>query len=430
MSQPGGAPTPPGPAPATPTDPADGTTLGSGPARLLALAAAGLAVVIYLLAFFGDLPLGTLVAGPLVLGGGLLAGASALPRAGRMLLPAAVVTTTGALLLLQVAVGAPSLPISAVITLVLAFLLAGACVAAVLLDCGLVTMPERKRRDRGPAGYGAPPPGYGGQYPGAPGYPPPGQYPGQQPGGYGRPGGYGSFPGFGVGDQTITFGAPGPGQFAGQPVPPSAPTRADGVMPEWYARPDAPPPTPAAGVPRGVDRPPSAGVPLAPDTAPRATSGSPPADAGDRGAPAGTPAGAEATARGMPAGSAAVVDATSREPFPGVTGAHDDTVRGPSSGAHDAAARGTSPGVALPSDGAPAPAPAGGPGPDAAHPEGRTPSGGFDHVQPPGPAAPSDATRIAPMGDTLPGSESAPPADNDDLAERTRVLGPDDRPRS
>lgn len=278
MTQPGGTPAPPGAGASTSettpaTSPDDGR-LGKGPARLLAYVAAGLAGVIYLLGFAASPGLGTLVAAPLVIGGGFLAGAATLPRTRRLLVPAAVVAITGALLLLQVFVAEPATAIVGVVTVVLAFLVAGAAVAAVLFDAGLVTLPAPKPRDRG--GYpGGGYPGYGQGYgypQQYPGYPPPGQH----GGGYGRPGPYGG-PGYGSGEQTTALGAPFPyGQQPGAGSP-QAPARSDGGTPPWFSRADAPP-TPAAGFPVGSDaRPPipAAGMPQASDApAPGAGSGS------------------------------------------------------------------------------------------------------------------------------------------------------------
>lgn len=131
--------------------------LAPGPARLLVLIAAGLALVIYVLGFLNDLGLGSLFAGPLVLGGGLLAGAAVLPKVGRVLLPAAVAVITGTLLLLQGVTGTPGAPTMMIVALVLSFLLVAAVVAAVLLDAGILTMPAP--RPSAPPGY--PQPGYG-----------------------------------------------------------------------------------------------------------------------------------------------------------------------------------------------------------------------------------------------------------------------------
>jgi hypothetical protein len=64
------------------------------PVRVLALVAAALGVVSYLLGFVGNA--GTIdLARLLVIGGGLLAAGAVLPRAGRALLPAAVMAGVG-----------------------------------------------------------------------------------------------------------------------------------------------------------------------------------------------------------------------------------------------------------------------------------------------------------------------------------------------
>jgi hypothetical protein len=87
--------------------------------------------------------------------------------------------------------------------LAVAFLVTIAAVGALLLDTGLVKLPEpRPTPPPGygqPSGYGQYPPGYGqqggyGQY-GQPGYGQQGYA--QQPGGYGQPGQYGAQPGYG-----------------------------------------------------------------------------------------------------------------------------------------------------------------------------------------------------------------------------------------
>ena len=173
----------------------------SGPVAELALVTAGLGMVIYLLGFVADFGLGSLLLGPLLVGGGLLAGTAVLPGVGnRMLVPATVAVVTGALLLLQVVVVGTD---SAVVVgaLVLALLQAAVAIGAVLLHLGAVParMPSRLpakvptrlsklRRRRGSAADQPP------LYPGYPqrlspsGFPEqqyPGQaYPGQQPGAY------------------------------------------------------------------------------------------------------------------------------------------------------------------------------------------------------------------------------------------------------
>jgi Family of unknown function (DUF5336) len=177
--------------------------LPPGPARLLALVGAGLAVVFAVLGIFDD-AFGFILPtfASLVIGGGLLAGAAVLPKAGRVLLPAAIAATTGALQLLVYAIanGASGILIAAV---VVAFLVAVAVVGAVLLDTGLVKAPAP--RPTQPPGYGQPS-GYG-----------------QYPQGYGQQGGYGQYPqgygqqGYGGGQQPPGYGQQGqPGQYGGQ----------------------------------------------------------------------------------------------------------------------------------------------------------------------------------------------------------------------
>jgi Family of unknown function (DUF5336) len=166
----------------------------SGPVAELALVAAGLGLVVYLLGFVTDIGLGTLLYGPLLIGGGLLAGSVVLPAAGpRVLVPAAVATTTGALLLLQVVVDGRDSPV-AIGALVLAVLQAAAAVGAALLQAGVVRAPRPRPKK---AVAVAPPSAFPG-YPQQPGYP---QFPGQQYPGQPYPGAY-----------------PGPGQPA-QPYP-------------------------------------------------------------------------------------------------------------------------------------------------------------------------------------------------------------------
>jgi len=183
---------PPGPHPASspPAAQAD-STAPVGPARLLALAAGGLGVLIYLLGFFGYGGVGDAY----LLGGGLLTAASVLPKVGRVLLPGAIIVVVGALGLLQgiVAAGSPSAVV--IVGLILAILQAAAAVGAYLMDAGLVNAPARRptgggggwgprQPGYGPQGYGPGPSGYG-QGPGPiPGGPPPmfGPQPGAQPG--------------------------------------------------------------------------------------------------------------------------------------------------------------------------------------------------------------------------------------------------------
>jgi hypothetical protein len=166
----------------------DAPPSAAGTIRLLALGAAGLGIVIYLLGFVGGAGLATGVIGPLLVGGGLLAGATVLPKAGRVLLPGGIAVTVGMLLLLQ-AVAAGGASTIEVVALVLAFLQAVAAVGAVLLDEGIVTAPAP--RPKAPP-HVAPPVGFGPQ-PGPYGQPPYGQFPYGQP----PPYGYGPQPGYG-----------------------------------------------------------------------------------------------------------------------------------------------------------------------------------------------------------------------------------------
>ena len=156
-------------------------TTQTGPVAELGLVAAGLGLVIYLIAFVADFGGSTSLVLPLLLGGGLLAGTVALPSMGtRVLAPAAVVTTTGALLLLRAVVDDGSA--LAVGALVLGLLEAGATVGATLMQAGVVrSRPSRNRRAPASSafsGYPAGPQFPGQQYPGQP-YP--GTYPAAAP---------------------------------------------------------------------------------------------------------------------------------------------------------------------------------------------------------------------------------------------------------
>lgn len=111
-----------------------------------------------------------------------------LPKAGKVLLPAAIAVTTGLLGLLQAVVGGANAAVQ-VIALVLAFLQTVAVIGAVLLEAGIVTAPTP--RPAGAPGYG-PPQGYG-AYPQGHGQPGQGQA-GYSQQGYGAgaaSGGYG-----------------------------------------------------------------------------------------------------------------------------------------------------------------------------------------------------------------------------------------------
>src|SRR5689334_18124505 len=156
----------------------------SGPVAELALVAAGLGILVYLLAFADDVGPTSSPIVPLLLGGGLLAGSVALPTVGaRVLAPAAVLTVTGALLLLHAVVAGRD-SVVVVGALVLALLQAGAAVGAVLRHAGVLRGRPRKSRPptAGDAEQLAPLPYPGQPFPGqqAPGQPFPGQpFPGQ-----------------------------------------------------------------------------------------------------------------------------------------------------------------------------------------------------------------------------------------------------------
>ncbi|MDT7575599.1 MAG: hypothetical protein QOH17_1932, partial [Pseudonocardiales bacterium] len=129
----------------------------AGPAglvRVLALVGAALSLVFYLLGFVSDVGTTGLV-GALVIGGGLLAGVGVLPRTGRLLAPAAVVSVVGLLALLQVVVSsrATGLVIGA---LAVAFLQTIAVVGALLADTRIVGAPARRPKQAAPAVENAP----------------------------------------------------------------------------------------------------------------------------------------------------------------------------------------------------------------------------------------------------------------------------------
>jgi hypothetical protein len=185
------------PQPAASHPSAGGLNLG----MILGLAAAGLALVSYACSFSDDastVSLGIVL--PLLIGGGLLAGASALPRTPRTLLPAAVLSATGALLLLLDVIRTEGDTQAIVVVILIASLLqTAACVVGLLVEAGVVNLQPK------PAAYGAPAwgpqsgafPQQGGQY-------------GQQYGG--APQQYGGGPG---GQQLPAGGQPGqPGQHS------------------------------------------------------------------------------------------------------------------------------------------------------------------------------------------------------------------------
>ena len=237
----------------------------SGPVVELALVAAALGLLIYLIGFVDDTASGASLTLALLLGGGLLAGAARLPTAGtRVLVPAAVLTATGALLLLR-AVAAGSDSALAVGALVLALLEAGAVVGAALLHAGVVRAPRPrpKKQPAAPPHQGFPPqqPGYpafpGQQYPGQP-------YPGSYPGHPGEPYPADQYAGEHAFAQNARFG----GQYGVPGYPPPPPHVAPGydpTAPGGPARADVP------GSPAD-DRPTTvafrSGVPVAPSDAP------------------------------------------------------------------------------------------------------------------------------------------------------------------
>lgn len=268
QSAPSGSPTPSGPAPSAASAESstgaaqDGPQLAPGPARMLVLGAAGLALVIYVLGFV-ELGLSNSLMGFLLLGGGLLAGTAVLPRAGRVLVPAAVAVVTGTLQLLQAVAGGGA-STTAIVALVLAFLQSVAVIGAVLLHAGLVKAPApRPSTPPGygqPGGYGQYPPGYG--QPGGFGqYGAPQGYQGYGPSGYGQAGHYGQ-PGYGTPGYPQQPPQGAWGQAPGQADPSG---RASGA-PSWYGgagsgeTPSAPGTPPASGAP-GASGEPTAAIP-------------------------------------------------------------------------------------------------------------------------------------------------------------------------
>lgn len=128
----------------------------AGSVRPLALVAAGVGLLVYLLGFIGPISVTSSFGGPLVVGGGFLAAAAVLPRAGRVLAPAAVLIGTGGLLLLQTGIGL-GWPGVLLVATALAFLQLVAVVGAVLLDNQLLRSGPRRhpRHQPGPAGFAA-----------------------------------------------------------------------------------------------------------------------------------------------------------------------------------------------------------------------------------------------------------------------------------
>ena len=143
-------------------------------ARALVLVAAALGMMIYLLGFVGEVSVTSSFGGPLLVGGGLLAVVAVLPRVGRVLAAAAVLAGTGALFLLQLAIGI-GWPSVVLVATVLAFVEAAALIGALLLDNGwpagrpdLAPYPPEAglgAAGHGPVDYGLPGPGPPGRYP-------------------------------------------------------------------------------------------------------------------------------------------------------------------------------------------------------------------------------------------------------------------------
>ncbi|MDN5920609.1 MAG: DUF5336 domain-containing protein [Pseudonocardia sp.] len=206
--------------------------LAPGPARMVVLVGAVLALLTYLCGFFGAAALSVPIT--LIVGGGVLGLLALLPGVGRVLPAAVVLSVSGFLLLVLTRTSVSELADPGVVgwvAVAFGLLSTAALVGGLLLDIGLVAMPApRPARDRNPApqaawgqpGYGPAPgqPGYGqnapGGYPQQPGY---GEaYPGQA-GAFGQapayaPPGYGRQPGYGgYGAQGYATGQ-GPGQGA------------------------------------------------------------------------------------------------------------------------------------------------------------------------------------------------------------------------
>jgi hypothetical protein len=216
MSVPYGGSQPAVPQPHSPGDARGRQNLGF----ILALVAAGLGLVVYACSFSDDAfdagVLGLVL--PLLLGGGLLAGANALPKRPNTLLPATLLVALGFLILLLLVVKNEGDTSAIVVVILIAALLELAAVAAALLmDHGLVRMAPRTRSYGAPAGGWSP---QSGGFPQQQGYGAPGY--GQQPGQYGQqyggaPAGGGQVGGQAGGQPQYGQGGPaGGGQHGGQ----------------------------------------------------------------------------------------------------------------------------------------------------------------------------------------------------------------------
>lgn len=200
---------------------------GTGPTRaggldlggILALVGAVLGLSIYFCSFSQEAQVFVGLLVYLLLGGGLLAAGTLLPKSPSSLVPAAVLSAVGSLGVLASVVAVPEgLDVAGivVVVLVLGLLQTAALVAAALVGSGLIRMRPRQ------SSFPSQP--WGGQYGAQPGQFPPGQYGQAPPDQYGQPpqGQYpGQAPQSGPFDQpTQQHPAPGRyGQGAGQYPP-------------------------------------------------------------------------------------------------------------------------------------------------------------------------------------------------------------------
>ncbi|WP_086843517.1 DUF5336 domain-containing protein [Amycolatopsis kentuckyensis] len=180
-----------------------GTGLPQNLPLLLALGVAGLGLVQYFLGFSdnGEVGLG----GTFLLGGGLLAAMTALPKGPKTLPFAALFSVLGALEVLDTLVGLQTSPGIVTVILILGILQMLVAVGALLIEHDVIKPPAPK-----PAA-----PAYGGQF-GQPGQQQYGQ-PGQQGQQFGQPG-HGPGPVAATGEPSAPFSQPG--QY-GSPNPPS-----------------------------------------------------------------------------------------------------------------------------------------------------------------------------------------------------------------
>jgi hypothetical protein len=184
MSAPYGQP-PAAPQPGSSPSPSRGGGLNLG--GILALAALGLGLIIYLCNFSAD-ALG--FSSPLLyffLVAALLGAGTLLPKSPAVLVPAAVLAAAGTLGMLNAVVLADP-PSIVIVILVLGLLQTAALVGAVLVDAGMIKM--KPKQTPSPGQQWGPP---SGSFPAQPGPFPPNQY-GQSPAGQygqGQPGQYG-----------------------------------------------------------------------------------------------------------------------------------------------------------------------------------------------------------------------------------------------